>query len=196
MAVRFEVVEDAFISLRLFVDRLVDVEDAHAGEPVETFDEHAAVVERGNDRQIVFAAESEVLLARTGRGVDYSGALGLGYFIPLHDPVLHSVLRGKLVERPSVLQADQICAGHLFQDFDLASEHRQPGLREIQDLVAVPDLHVCQVRMNGRGDVGRQCPGGGRPDQEGLTFQVLQRELDEQAGVDDLDVALGDDLVL
>ena len=50
MGVWLDVIEDALAS-QAVIDRLIHVEDAHPGEPVETFYEFPFVVERGDDVQ-------------------------------------------------------------------------------------------------------------------------------------------------
>ena len=54
---------------------------------------------------------------------------------------------------------------------------------------------VGEVGMDGHGDVARQRPGRRRPHQEGAPGMLAQRQADEDSGVGDLLVPLGDDLM-
>ena len=104
--------EDALV-LQAVVDRLVYVEHAPAGEPVEPVDEDAELVQRRDDLQAPLLADLEVLGARSGGGMDDAGALRLAHLVPQDDAVLHAALRGQLVEGPTVAQPVQGRAGHL-----------------------------------------------------------------------------------
>ena len=194
MCVAFQVVENAF-GLQAVVDFLVYVKDALAGQRAESVDEHAKLIQRSDNCEVHLFAQSEVLFARAGGCVDDSGSFVLGHLFPWDDPMLNALLGFEFVERTGVSQTHQRVAGHLFQDFVLALEHGNEALGQVDFVVPLAHFHVHQFRMNRRCDVGCQSPGRRGPDQQGLVCSIQNREFHEQSGMDDLAVALGDDLV-
>src|SRR5262245_3720717 len=89
-------------------------------------------------------------------------------------------LRRQVVERPLVLEADEILA--LDDVVVLALRGREPPAA-----VAQP---VLRVGLHGRGHVRGERPGSGRPDDERLARPVLEREPDVERRVLELTVIL------
>ena len=196
VGVPLEPEENALVTQAL-VDRLVDLEHVLAGEPVEAVDEDAELVQGRDHLQVPLLADLEVLCARSRGRVDYARALRLAHLVPQHDAVLDAPLRGQLVEGAAVAQPVQGRTGHLLDDLVLALHLRQPALEQVQHLALVrADLRVGKLGVNVRARVARQRPGRGRPHEERLTLAVDQRKLDVEAGVHDLLVTLGHDLLL
>ena len=188
---------------------------AQARQPGEALHEDALVVQGHDDGQPVLLAQLEVLSAAAGGDVHDARALGLAHAIPEDDAVRlggrrfnafdKSVqvrvsagfsLRRQLVEGAVVRPTLHGAALQLRQHLVAAPQHPHRAFGEVEDLVALPDLDVVQVGADGSGDVGSQRPGRRRPDEERFSLPPAQREAQRDAGVRQLHVAVGDDLVL
>ena len=72
----------------------------------------------------------------------------------------------------------------------------QGALGEVEDLIALLDLDIGQLRTDRCGHIAGQGPGGGGPHQQGFTLATAQGEAQGDAAVGELGVAIGDDLML
>ncbi len=106
-----------------------------AGERSEVVLEDGALVQRGDEREIILVAELLVLCAATGRDVDQAGTLGFAYFVPRDDAVRFGGrtaaagfavrknaagfgLRGEFVEWSGVSETQEVAAGQFLQHLD------------------------------------------------------------------------------
>ena len=106
--------------------------------------------------------------------------------VPRDDAVDDPVLRRRVVERPRVLEPDELLA--LDRAVVVLTLVRQAPLA-----VAQP---VLGVGLDRRGDVGRQRPRRRRPDHERLVLALLQREAHVERRMLELLVLAGEELVL
>ena len=127
--------------------------------------EAAGLVDRRQHRQAVHARELEVLGTRARRDVDDPGALVERDLVPGDDAMPDPFLGGEVVERPVVLEPDQVLA---LEDVVVVA----PLLGQPPAAVAQP---VLGVRLDGRGDVCGQRPRRRRPDDQRLAVAVGQR---------------------
>ena len=169
--VAFEIVEDRF-RLQAVVDGVVRVIDVLPGEPVESVNEVAVLVERRDGGDAVLAAKLEVFLTRAGSDMHDARALGLADLFPRDHAMLHALLRGKLGERCPIARAHQLTRRHIAQHLVLALQNRFAFLYQIQNLAVLPHLDVCLLGMHGGGGVGGERPGRGRPDQQGFPISL------------------------
>ena len=136
--------------------------------------------------------------------MDDPGALFLSDFIPRHDPVLVRLSglvagalregvadRWELVERTAVAPPDEIRAGPLLENLERANDGLPQGPAANPELVpALADPYVAELRPDGRRHIGRQGPGGGRPQQERFARPIEERKAEGEAGVFTIGVAL------
>ena len=102
----------------------------------------------------------------------------------------------QIVERAFVAPANQLRAGQLTKDLEWPVGGQIEGRLESSpgqpvDRIALANLDVAQVRSDRRRHVGGQGPGRGGPDQERLAGPVDQGQLDRQAGIIAIAIALG-----
>ena len=169
-------------------DRLGDLV---GGEPVEPeARKHApGLVERREHGEVVDPRELEVLGARARSDVDDARSLVQSDVVPGDDPVDDALLRGEMVERPFVLEADELAA-------EGAADERLVGVESGRDPVAVLPQAVVRGRVDGGGDVRRKRPRCRRPDGERLAVAPLERKADVERRMLELPVLAGEDLVL
>jgi len=185
---RLGAVEDAAL-FQLADDRFVRLLDKEAGPGCDLGGELAALVDRLEDRQIVFLAELVIVLAEGGGDVDDAGAVAGGDEIPEHDIVAALVGFDEVIDR-LILEPGQFFAGEFADDFEFPLEHLEAGLGENQKLILVLHLDIVDFRMERQGHVRDQGPWRGRPDQEIGLFLTLQFGADIDRGVAHLLVAL------
>ncbi len=184
-------------------DRVGHVADVAARVGPEAWQHDPVLVQGRYHRQAQLLAEGEVLRAAAGRDVHDAGALFLTDLIPGHDAMLirrsgssagcEGSLHGRqLVERTHVSPALELAAGLLFENLELPHQGvLQRPAAEPEGLLTLTDLDVAQLLAHGRGHVGGQRPWRGRPHKQRLAGPIRQRELDGQAGVLAIGVALG-----
>ena len=125
----------------------------------------ARLVDRHDDRKIVYARELEILRAAPGRDVDDPGSLLHRDLIPGDDAVLDTRCPGQLIERSLIAPADEFRSRPAL-DVDLV------GIALDRNPLPVLLEAVLLLRMNRGGDVRGQRPGRGRPDRERLAGPV------------------------
>ena len=141
------------------------------------------LVDRREHGQVVNAGELEVLRARPRRDVHDPGPFVERDLVPRDDTVDDARLRVELVERPRVLEADEVGAAHGAHEA-LVREPRD------RDPAAVGRQAVVRIGLHRRGDVRGQRPRRRRPDDERLAVASAQREADVERRVLHLDVVL------
>ena len=140
-------------------DLVGSVTGRDAVEPAVLGKEVAGLVDRHQHLQSVLLPQVEVLGAGAGRDVDDAGAVVERDLIPRNHTVRHVRDRGQMVERPLVLEADEVGAADALHEMVLGiARHGNP--------LAVVALAVLRVRIDGGRHVGRQRPGCRRPDHE------------------------------
>ena len=147
-----------------------------AVQPAVGVVEPPGLVDRREHRQVVDAAELEVLLARAGRDVDDARPLLERDLVPGDDPVLDLAAGAELVERAAVAKPDELLAAD-------AAHEALVGVPGDRDPFAVLAQPVLGVGLDRRGDVRRQRPGRRRPDDDGLAVAVEEREADVERRV-------------
>ncbi len=97
------------------------------------------------------------------------------------------------------MPADHVCAPQAADDFVALADkrvlHRCLG-QIVRPAIFGAHLHIVEFRADGGGDVAGQRPGGRRPDKQGLVVATEQREAHKDGVVGDVEVAVGDNLVL
>ena len=109
MFVVFELVVDATFAEDVEDDG-VDLVYGFAAERAETVDVDTAVVERGDDGQVVVASEFEVFGTGAGCDVDDAGTFFVAYIFPFDDAVLVAGfgLCFEIVEGAAVSPSDEV----------------------------------------------------------------------------------------
>ena len=168
-------------------DRFVGIEDAHALNVGSAGHEPPSAVHRAVDVQAVCFPQGIVFMAVSGSRVHAAGAL-------LQGDVISQQTRGNAVQegvaglegsQPPALQGGQDPAG-----LESASGSRGWHQFGCDQIDLVPDLHGCilQIGIEGDGQVGRQCPRGGRPDHHrhlpSLESRIQQRGVRLQGKLD------------
>ena len=147
------------------------------------------------ERNAFLLAETEVVGAVKGRGVDDAGALFGGDEVGRDDVVGAAFRRhGVRVER-LVIEAHEVAALHALDDFVIAVQDVEPGLREDEALSALADLHVVDVVVDGEGDVSGEGPGRRGPGQDRGSGIVPEPEADVDARVGDVVLVAQGELV-
>ena len=82
----------------------------------------------------------------------------------------------QLVEGTIVSPAFHFLALELAQHLIFTLEHVRGTLGKIKDLISLLYPEIVQFRADGGGHIAGQCPGGGRPHQQGFTLTLSQRE--------------------
>ncbi len=105
----------------------------------------------------------------------------------------------QVVERADIFPADEFFALHAADNLIVLAQqgvfHRPFG-QIVSPAILGLHLHIVQARPHGRGDIARQRPGSGRPDQQGFVIAADEREADEDRVMGHIEIAVGDDLVL
>ena len=201
--VRLEVVEEP-APLEVVDDPLGDVGGLEAAQPAEALVVAAVLVDRADDRQAERLAELVVLGAAAGGDVDDPGALLLGDLVPGDHAVLvrgrrlvagalgeRRLDRGQLVERARVAPPDELGAGLLLLDLEVADERPlEDAAAQPERLAVLADADVALLGVDGGGHVRGERPRRRRPDQERLAGPVDEREPDREPGVLAILVAL------
>ena len=86
VGIGFDVVEHAFL-FQVFEDRVGDIRDMRAGKPAKPIHKIAFVLNRGQQREVVFFAQLEVLRAAARGDMDDARTFALADFIPQDDLV-------------------------------------------------------------------------------------------------------------
>ena len=168
----------------------------HAFEPVEVARECAVLTERRDDREVELLAEEEVFLAAARGDVDDAGSFGRAHLIPRNHAVLDALLGSEFVKRASVLQADQLLALEFLDDLRPGAENGEEGFREDVDVAVLARAHVLEFGVDCGGDIGRQGPRRGRPDEQVLMFASDDRESEVDRPVGQFAIALGSDFLV
>ncbi len=129
------------------------------------------------------ARELEVLGTGAGSDVDDAGSLVQRDLVPRDDPMHDPLLCGEVVERPLVLETDELLPAHAGLEVLI----RISGYGDPLAHVVAP---VFRIRPHSGGDVRGQRPGSRRPDHERLARPPTQREADEERGMLELGVVL------
>ena len=200
---RFESIEAVLVLERLD-DRVFDVADIAAAERTEPGDDDSTLIERGDRRQAQRLAQREVLSAATGGNVDDAGALFLADLVPQDNSMLVGrpvragnrrkgrLYGGKFVEWTRIPPAGKLPAQLLLDDLEGTLQGRlQRSATQPECLVTLLYLDVSQLLAHGRGHVRGQSPGRRGPHEERLAGPIEKRELDRQAWVFTVGVALG-----
>ena len=119
----------------------------------------ARLVDRHEHLQSVLLPQLEVLGAGARRDVDDAGAVVERDLVPRNHTVRHIRDRGQMVERPFVLEADEVGAADALHEMVL-------GITRDGNPLTVVALAVLRVRVDGGRHIGRQRPGCRRPDHE------------------------------
>ena len=141
-------------------DRLGDLV---RGEPVEPeARKHApGLVERREHGKVVDPRELEVLGAGARSDVDDARPLVQSDVVPGDDAMDDSLLRGEMVERPFVLEADELATEGAADERLVADRARSRPSRRSR-------AGRSPRRVDGGSDVGRERPRRRRPDGERL----------------------------
>ena len=156
-------VEQRPVRPQLGDDHRVRLPDRHPGEVLHLGDEPAVVVHRVVDRQVVLHPRLVVVGPVARRRVDAAGPL-------IHGDVGGGEDRRRPVD-PGVLGLEPVQARARHPADDLRRDQPtrlgrrvQPLLRQQVVLAGCPDDDVLLLGMDHDGQVGRQRPGGGGPD--------------------------------
>src|SRR5207302_9154856 len=164
-------------------DRLRRLVRALALERAVAGQEAARLVDRREHRQVVHARELEVLGARARGDVDDPFSLVEGDVVPGNDAVADALLRGQVVERPAVLEPDELLAAH--------GANRGHVPRQLARApLSLRAEHVLGVRLDRGRDVRGERPRRRRPDDERLFLPALQGEAHVERRVLELAVVL------
>ena len=145
-------------------------------QPAVRVVEAARLVDRRQHRQVVDLRQLEVLAAAARRDVDDARALVHRHVVPRDHPMLDRGARSQVIERAAVAPPDQLTA---LECLDV----RVVGEQLDRDPFSVLAPSVVLVGMHRRGDIRRQRPGRGRPDDDVLTVAVEERKADEERRV-------------
>ncbi len=129
--------------------------------------------------------------------VNYAGAAGVGDLFPLDHLVVSNSRCGCLqpVEGTGILPAHHVRAGDLGQHLGLAQplglglEYAGASLRQIVNIIALTDLEVSKLWVNGRRHVCGQRPRSGGPHQQMFARPVLKGKSNVNGPVGDRFVA-------
>ena len=179
--------------LEVLDDEGVGVFYEHAGPGGHRVDKAALGVDQLHKGQVVLAAHARVVLAEGRRGVDDARAVGEGDVVVRHDvPAALAGLAGKGVER-LVLRADELGALDGPQHLrPLAHDLLAQGLGQDVGLAVLFGVDVVLVLVYDQRDVGGQGPGRGGPGQKEGVLLTADAELDVDARLGDVLIALGD----
>ena len=147
-------------------------------------------------RQALRPAQPDVVLSVGGCAVHDAGAVLDGHEVGRPHPADWSV-GGEVVEQARVAHSFEVGALHPLLDgvFGVAQHRLDQGLGEDQGLAVMrlriasgtgANEGVVDLGMHREGEVRRQCPGGGGPDQERRLLLALDRETDVDGRVLDL----------
>ena len=128
--------------------------------------EFAAPVDGMDRRETVFLGCLVVVFPVRRGHVDDAGAV-IGGDEPGFDDVKRLLPDRMVVEYPVVLHSGKCLPRKFLQHRVFPLEHTETRFGKYEVLPPVRDLDVGNVRRDGECDVGDQCPGGGRPDEEG-----------------------------
>ena len=183
VAVRLEVVEER-PPLEVVDDRLGDRRRLAPAEPAEVRVVATVLVDRADDRQPEGPPELEVLGAAARGDVDDAGPLLLADVAPRdhavrrsRPPANASRTAGRSSNGPVYRQPTRSAPARLLDDLERALEdllERPPA--EPEQVLALADLDVAEVRADGRGHVGGQRPRRRRPHEQRLARPVQERE--------------------
>ena len=151
--------------------------------------EDAGLVDRHEHRQLVHAAQLEVLGARARRDVDDARALVERDVVPRDDAVLDVRQCREVVEGAAIGASHQLLAQHSLDEVRV-----RPALDGVP--LALSSAPVLGIRPHCCSDVRRKRPRRRRPDDERLALGVREREADVERRVIELLVLAGVDLVL
>ena len=170
-AERLELLDDVEVRRRgpLLLQHLDGLEGGEAdevGRHATVVDVAAVVADRAVDLELVAQAGLVVVLAVAGRGVDAAGAAVGRHVVGEHDR------RGAIDEGMAGLDVLQLGAAHLAQHLEAALQAAIGGelLQQVagnkEDLRTVTGEDVVELGMDGDGEVGRERPRRGRPDDD------------------------------
>ncbi len=162
-------------------DGRVGLEHTHTRPLLNLGGEAPGVVHRNQHRQAVLASGAEVLGAVTRSGVDQPRALLQGHVVGGYED------RIPLQERVAAHQPQQLLALDRFQllspaPAQVADDLVRQALGEEVTLTGVLHHEVAQTRVDRDGNVGRQGPGGGGPDDGVRPVEVMVEDAGRVAG--------------
>ena len=179
--------------LEVLDDEGIGVFYEHAGPGGHRVDKAALGVDQLHKGQVVLAAHARVVLAEGRRGVDDARAVGEGDVVVRHNvPAALAGLAGKGIER-LVLRADELGALDGPQHLrPLAHDLLAQGLGQDVGLAVLFGVDVVLVLVYDQRDVGGQGPGRGGPGQKEGVLLTADTELDVDARLGYVLIALGD----
>ncbi len=163
------VAQQAFGGLEVFDDGFVGVEDVHACVRGDVVGEAAGVVDGDDGFDAGGVGDEFVLFAEGGGDVDDAGAV-VGGDVVGGEHLVGVGAAGEEVEGGPVAEAEEVAAFAAFDDpggvAELAGVGGEAGFGEEVAGAFGFDDGVVDVGVDGRGEVGREGPGGGGPDEE------------------------------
>ncbi len=104
--------------------------------------------------------------------MDNAGTVGGGDEIAEHGIMAALVGLDEIIDR-LIFQSGQFRTGAGFKDVVCALQHLEAGLGQNQEVPQVRHLDVFDLGVQREGDIGKQGPGRGRPDEEiGILFPL------------------------
>ena len=176
-------------------DRLRELGGEVAVQPAVLARERAGLVDRDQGREVLAAAELEVLLAAARGDVDDARALLHRHVLPRHHAVLEALLGRQLVERRGVGEPDEVGSTHLAEHPARDGARLEPVGRDVGNAGRGLHPHVVGIGAHRGGDVGRERPRRRRPHHQILAVAAVQRQAHVQRRVGQILVGV-DQLVL
>ncbi len=169
--------------LEVVDDQRVGLLDVETGELLDVRQELPVQSHGVCERDALLLAELEVVDAVQGRCMHHARAFFRGDEIRIDYVVSPPLLGDGVGKERLVVQTHEFAAFHRLDHCVLAVKHRQARLGQDQVLVALFDLDVRDVLVDGQRYVAGQRPGRGRPGEDRGVAVVLQPEPDEDARV-------------
>ncbi len=147
------------------VDRLVGIEHELPRKIRYFFGEAAVVINRGIDLEAIFERHLIVFAAMPRGGVDAAGT-GFEGHMAAQDQNTLTLQEGMVTGKAAQVGGPELPQHLVLVDPKEGHAAFHQAFRQNPDFTGRGDRHVIEIRMQGDGQVGRNGPGGGGPDED------------------------------